>query len=154
VPLITPAEAAKLSHVTTPMIGYWIRNGWLKKHPTASGHKRNYLVELDEVRQVAGCTKFELILRGYPDNIILPKEASALLGVGTRMITYYSEMGYITKHYIFGNTKHYAVDKNEIEALASAIDDRIHHVGRIEELREYSKKLKRDSRGWWIRNDD
>lgn len=153
-PLITPAEAAKLVHVSSPMIGYWIKHGWLKKYPNPSGHKRNYLVDSNELKQIAGSTKFELILRDYPENIILPKDAASLLGVGTRMITYYAEMGYIAKHYIFGNSKHYAVDREEIMAVALEIDDRIHHVGRIEELREHSKTLKRDSRGWWVRSNE
>jgi len=152
-PLITPHEAAKLAFVTDTMITHWTKSGLLKKYPTANFHKRNYLVDSEEVKNIMGLSKFEIILKRYSGRLISTKEAADILKVGTRMISYYAQMGYIKRHYVYGNKIHFAVDRYEILALPSQIEDRIHHRDRIEELREQVKKLKKDHRGWWVKSD-
>jgi transposase len=70
--LVTPRQAAKELYVSIGMIGYWIRKGRLRKHPTGS---RNYLVDLDEARRASKWNRME----GIPDNLITVSEAAEMI---------------------------------------------------------------------------
>ena len=142
-----PKEAAKNTYVTSAMIYYWVRNGRLKKYQV-DGLSRNYHVDLDEVIRVSKTDRFSERPAG---NLISRKEAADLIWVGDRMICYYVKMGYITAHYVFGNDKHYLVDRDEVLAQPKLIQERMRHTARLKELSEHAKTLPRDSRGYWTK---
>lgn len=143
--LLTPYEASKLVYVTPSMISYWVRTHRIARHPIP-GTTRRYLVDLDEVQRASKTTKFD---KATPDNLISRKEAAFLLCVGDRMITYYVKMGYITAHYVYGNTKHYLVDKDEVLAQPGLMLDRIKHTARIDEYRERANQQPRSHGSRW-----
>ena len=136
--LVTPRNAAKELFVTIGMIGYWIRKGRLQKHPTGS---RNYLVDLDEARRASKWNRME----GIPENLITISEASEMLGVVPREISYYANKGYIQKHYVLGNSLHYLVDVNEVLEQPERIAKMYGSEERKAYLREVASRQKRDS---------
>lgn len=150
--LVTRKEAAKRIYMSEGILSYWARDGRLTKH-RLPGKTRQYLVDLDEVKELASKNKRHLLMKNIPDNLITTLEAGKLLFVTDRQICYYANKGYIKKHYVLGNDRHYLVDKDEVLAQANLIDDRLRHVGRIDELREQATKMKRDSRGWWTKGE-
>lgn len=150
--LVTRKEAAKAIYMSEGILSYWARDGRLTKH-RIPGKTRQYLVNLDEVKELATKSKRELLMKNIPDNLITTLQASKLLYVTDRQICYYAKQGYIKRHYVLGNDVHYLVDREEVLAQESLIEDRLRHADRIDELREQATKMKRDSRGWWIKED-
>lgn len=140
-------EAAELAYVTDSMITYWVRTGRLHRYPLGTT-KRQYQVDVDEVVRVSKTNKFQ---DNQDSNLISRTEAASLAYVGERMISYYVKMGYVTAHYVFGNSKHYLVDRNEILAQRELMPDRIKHTARLEELSRQAKEAPRDSRGFWAK---
>ena len=132
-------------------LSYWVRDGRLTKYPI-EGVKREYLVNLDEVKQLATKSKRGLLMENLPENLITTQLAGELLSVTDRQICYYANRGYITKHYVLGNDRHYLVDKDEVLAQMDLVEDRLRHVGRIDELREQATKMKRSTNGWWVKD--
>jgi DNA-binding transcriptional MerR regulator len=145
--LVRIKEAAEAAYVTGSMICHWVRTDRLVKYPIA-GYKNRYEVDLDEVLRVSRVDKFQEKCVG---NLITPTEAASLLYVGTRMISYYVKRGYIKPHYVFGNNKHYLVDREEILAQPALILERSRHTHRIEELKKQEREQPRDSRGHWAK---
>lgn len=119
--LVTPKEAAQAFYVTQPMIAYWIRKGRIQRHYVLDS-KRNYLVDLDEI-EVAS-KGMEGIKENAPENLITREEAAKLIWTSKESIAYYVRMGYIKKHYVFGNKYHYLVDRDEVLAQVDLIQKR------------------------------
>ena len=136
--LVTPREAASRLFVTTGMIGYWIRKGRLTKHPIGG---RNYLVDLDEAERASKWREY------LDENLVTPNEAADMIGVGVRQISYYAKMGYVKKHYVLGNSKHYMVDKNEVLEQPRRIAEMLASEERKARLRKIAANQPRDSRG-------
>jgi DNA-binding transcriptional MerR regulator len=84
-------------------------------------------------------------------NMLTPEEAADYMGVVTRMISYYVKMGYIKAHYVLGNNKFYLVDRHEIDTLIPQIEERRHHVQRIDELKQQERNTPKDSNGKWMK---
>jgi len=137
--LVTSREAAKELYVSIGMIAYWIRKGRLTKHPTTGKH---YLVDLEEARRASQWTRTD----GLPENLITLNQAAELLGVVPKMISYYANMGYIKKHYVLGNSKHYLVDVNEVLEQPERIAKMYASEERKAHLREIANRQKRDSK--------
>jgi len=150
--LVTRKEAAKTIYMSVGILSYWLRDGRLTKHPIP-GRTREYLVDLDEVKELASKNKRDLLMKNIPANLITTLEAGKLLSVTDRQICYYANRGYIAKHYVLGNDRHYLVDREEVLAQVDLIEDRLRHADRIDELREIATKIKRDSRGWWMKDE-
>lgn len=150
--LVTRKEAAKTIYMSEGILSYWVREGRLTKHPIP-GRNRTYLVNLDEVKELASRNKRDLLMKSIPDNLITTREAGRLLSVTDRQICYYASRGYIAKHYVLGNDRHYLVDRDEVLAQIDLIDDRLRHTHRIDELREQATKMKRGTNGWWVKGD-
>ena len=144
--LVTPTEAANAVFVTKGMISYWIRKDRVRKHYVENGNKRNYLVDLGEVKQASKWK--DTLMDTLPENLITRQEAAALLWVGENEISYYARMGYITKHYVLGNKYHYLVDRDEVQAQVKLIPQRVE--ARKPVLREYALKQPKDKRGRFI----
>lgn len=145
--LVTPKQASLAVYVTTGMIAYWIKKGQVKKHYVLNSNWK-YLVDLDEVRaaQDFSRTRFD----SQPDkNLVTPKEAADYLWVGIAEIRYYARMGYIKKHYVFGNDYHYLVDLDEIKAQPEQMKQRIE--SRKPVLREHALRHPKDERGWFTK---
>lgn len=150
--LVTRKEAAKAIYMSEGIIAYWVRLGRLKTYPIASS-SRKHLVNLDEAKELSRKTKRAILRSDIPSNLISTQEAGALIYVTDRQICYYASKGYIKKHYVLGNDRHYLVDKNEVLAQVDLIPDRLRHRGNIEDLRKRATKMKRDSRGWWMKDE-
>lgn len=120
--LVTAKEAAKAFYVTHSMIAYWIRKGKVKKHYVLDSTWR-YLVDLEEVRVAS--KGMEGIKESMPDNLITREEAAELLWTSKESIAYYVQMGYIKRHYVFGNDYHYLVDRDEVLAQQYLIQERL-----------------------------
>lgn len=148
--LVRIKEAAKVAYVTDSMVCHWVRTGRLLRYPLP-GFKNRYQVDLDEVLRVSKTSKFT---EKRTDNLITRVEAAELAYVGDRMISYYVKMGYVKAHYVFGNNKHYLVDRNEILAQRELMPDRIKHTARLEELSRQAKEMPRDSRGFWAKQSE
>lgn len=144
--LVTPTEAANAVFVTKGMISYWIRKNRVQKHYVPNGNKRNYLVDLDEVKQASKWK--EALFETLPENLITRQEAAELLWVGENEISYYARMGYITKHYVLGNKYHYLVDRDEVKAQADLIPQRLD--ARKPVLREFALKQPKDKNGKFL----
>lgn len=144
--LVTPTEAAKAVFVTNGMISYWIRKDRVRKHYVVNGNKRNYLVDLDEVKQASKWK--ENLSKTLPENLITRQEAAQLLWVGENEISYYARMGYITKHYVLGNKYHYLVDRDEVKAQVKLIPQRIE--ARKPVLRAFALKQPKDKNGKFL----
>lgn len=142
--LVTPREAASRLYVTTGMIGYWIKKGRLTKHPISEG-SRNYLVDLDEAERASKWR--DRVMSEMPENLTTLNEAAELLVVCAREISYYANKGYIKKHYVLGNKKHYLVDVNEVMEQPERIRKMYASEERKENLRKIASEQKRDSRG-------
>lgn len=140
--LVTPKEAASRLYVTVGMIAYWIRKGRLTKHPTSG---RNYLVDLDEAERASKWR--ENLMAEMPDNLVTPTQAAEMLFVCTREISYYAKKGYIKKHYVLGNKKHYLVDVNEVLAQPDRIAEMYSAEERKDRLRKKAAEQMRDPRG-------
>ena len=69
-----------------------------------------------------------------------------MLGVVPKMISYYANMGYIKKHYVLGNSKHYLVDVNEVLEQPERIAKMYASEERKAHLREIANRQKRDSK--------
>jgi hypothetical protein len=82
---------------------------------------------------------------GIPDNLITVSEASEMLGVVPREISYYANKGYIQKHYVLGNSLHYLVDINEVLEQPERIAKMYGSEERKAYLREVASRQKRDS---------
>ena len=150
--LVTRKEAAKAIYMSEGIIAYWIKRDRLKKHPLPN-NKRNYLVDLDVAKELAQLSKRQLLMRDTDSNLITTKQAAKLIYVTDRQICYYAGMGYIKKHYVLGNDRHYLVDRDEVLAQVDLIPERLRHRDNIDALREKASKMKRDSRGWWIKEN-
>lgn len=148
--LLRAKEAAEKAYVNTSMIYYWVKNSRINTYPDPARPK-SYLVSLGEVKRAARTSKFDDRPSG---NLITREEAAYLAYVGERMISYYVKMGYVTPHYVFGNNKHYLVDRNEILAQRELMPDRIKHTARLEELSRQAKEMPRDSRGFWAKQSE
>ena len=145
--LVTPKEAAKAVFVTGGMISYWIRKGLVKKHYVL-GHQRQYLVDLDEIKAAQNFCRNRF--SSQPEkNLVTPREAADILWVGVAEIRYYARMGYIKKHYVFGNDYHYLVDLDEVKAQPREMKKRMD--SRKPVLREYALKHPKDERGWFVK---
>lgn len=149
--LVTRKEAAKAIYMSEGILSYWVRKGRLDKHEVSKSG-RFYLVDLDQAKKLSKMTKRELLRESIPDNLISTKEAASLLHVTDKQITYYAKKGYIKKHYVLGNDKHYLVDRDEVLAQPELSEERIRHSWRLAELRIQAGTMKRDSRGWWVSN--
>lgn len=57
-------------------------------------------------------------------NLIPRKVAASILGMSERNITYYVRQGYLKPYYVFGNTKHYLVDEEQVRAQFELIEIR------------------------------
>ena len=145
--LVRIKEAAKAAYVTDSMVCHWVRNGALIKYPIER-YKNRYQVDLDEVLRVSKINKFR---QKRDDDLISRDEAAKLAYVGERMISYYVKMGYVKAHYVFGNNKHYLVDKNEILAQKDLMLDRIKHTARLEELSRQAKEMPRGPGSRWAK---
>jgi hypothetical protein len=145
--LVRVKEASELSYVTTAMVYYWVMNNRLAKHPDPK-RPRSYLVDLDEVKRLARTSKLDE--RPSP-NLISRKEAADLIYVGDRMICYYVKMGYIKAHYVFGNDKHYLVDRDEVLAQPKLVLHRMKHPDRLEELSRQAKEMPRGPGSFWAK---
>ena len=143
--LVTAKEAAQSVFVSVAMVGYWVRKGKVKRHYT-NDTKYFYLVDLDEVRQASKGMKG--LIEASPPNLITRKEAAELLWVGENEISYYANMGYITKYHVLGNDYHYLVDRDEVRAQVKLIPQRIE--ARKPRLREHALSQPKDSRGWFL----
>lgn len=145
--LVTPKEASLAVYVTTGMIAYWIRKGQVKKHYVLNNN-RQYLVDLDEVRQAQQFSKVRF--NSQPEkNLVTPKEAAEYLWVGIAEIRYYARKGYIKKHYVLGNDYHYLVDLDEIKAQPVEMKKRME--GRKPVLRQYALNHPKDQRGLFVK---
>ena len=150
--LVTRKEAAKTIYMSEGILAYWIRLGRLKTYPVA-GSSRKHLVDLAQVQELARRNKRDILMKDTPNNLISTKEAGRLLYVTDRQICYYAGRGYIKKHYVLGNDRHYLVDKDEVLAQIDLIPDRLRHRDNIEVLREKASMMKRDARGWWTKDE-
>jgi predicted site-specific integrase-resolvase len=140
--LVTPLEAANAVFVTREMITYWVKKGRVQRHPI-EGTRRNYLVDLDEVK-VAGKWKQNL-LASNPD-LLTPTEAGVLIGRTAKTISQYVQDGHIRPHYVLGNGKHYLVDRNEVLAQPKRIHEYMTSEERRANLRRYAKLQPRNGR--------
>jgi hypothetical protein len=145
--LVRIKEAAETAYVTGSMVCHWVRNGQLIKYPI-EGYKNRYQVDLDEVLRVSKIDKFR---EKRDDNLISRIEAAKIAYVGDRMISYYVKMGYIKAHYVFGNDKHYLVDRDEVLAQKDLMLDRIRHTARLEELSRQAKEMPRGPGSRWAK---
>ena len=144
---MTPKEAATKAYVTYSMVSYWARTSRLIRYPNPNTTRAaSYLVDLAEVKRVARVGKLDERPAG---NLISRNEAGDLLYVGSRVIGYYVKMGYLTPHYVFGNKKHYLVDRDEVLAQPKLMPDRIRHTARITELSEKAKQQPRAQGSRW-----
>lgn len=150
--LVTRKEAAKAIYMSEGILTYWIRLGRLDTHPVA-GSSRKHLVDLDQAIELSQKTKRAILRKDISNNLISTQEAGRLIYVTDRQICYYANRGYINKHYVLGNDRHYLVDRDEVLAQVDLIPDRLRHRNNIDALRERATKMKRDSRGWWIKED-
>lgn len=141
--LVKTEEAAKAFYVTRGMIAYWVRKGWVQKHYVL-GHKRNYLVDLDEVKKAS--KGVEGIKQTVPENLITREEAGKLIWVSKASIGYYARMGYIKKHYVLGNKYHYLVDRDEVLAQVELVQKRLND--RRPKLSQKAKNQKRVGSKW------
>jgi predicted site-specific integrase-resolvase len=148
--LMSMKNASIEADVSYSMITYWVGKGHIQKFKK-EGFVRQFYVDVDDVLAVKGKDKFQLILAEQPDNLITPEEASELLWVVPRMISYYVKKGYVKAHYVFGNDHHYLVDREEIKAQARLIEFRTRHQHRLDELREQERNMKKDSQGRWTK---
>jgi DNA-binding transcriptional MerR regulator len=73
-------------------------------------------------------------------------DAAEMLGVVPKMISYYAKCGYIAKHYVLGNSRHYLVDVNEVLEQPERIARMYSSQERKAHLREIASKQKRDSK--------
>lgn len=149
---MTSAEAAKKVHVSTALVQYWARHGEITKH-FPEGKVRNYLVDLDEVRQRSKVTKRQMVVNSMPEHIITVKEAAALLDVSERHIVYYCQMGYIKQYFVFPSKRYYMVDRDDILAQPGLSVDRAKHVHRRAELIRQEREQPRDERGFWKKKE-
>jgi hypothetical protein len=145
--LVRVKEASDFAYVTTAMIYHWVSDGRLAKHPD-SKRPRSYLVDLNEVKRLARTGKLDERPAG---NLISRKEAADLIYVGDRMICYYVKMGYIKAHYVFGNDKHYLVDRDEVLAQPALVLHRMKHPHRLEELSRQAKEMPRGPGSLWAK---
>lgn len=150
--LVTRKEAAKAIYMSEGIIAYWIRLGRLKTYPVP-GSSRKHLIDLDQTKELAQRNKRDILMKDVPSNLISTKEAGRLIYVTDRQICYYAGRGYIKKHYVLGNDRHYLVERDEVLAQIDLIPVRLRHRDNIEVLREKATKMKRDARGWWMKED-
>lgn len=148
--LVTPKEAAKAVFVTREMIAYWVKKGHVTKHPIA-GHKRNYLVDLDEVKHAQAYSKVRFKSR-KEDGLITRAEAAQLLWVSVGEISHYIREGYLTKHYVVGNDYNYLLKLEEVESVPDRIFERME--GRKPRLRELGLSAHKDAQGRFAKKEN
>lgn len=145
---MTMSEAAKILYVTPGMIQYWVEQSRIAKYPDPKRPSR-YLVDLEEARRASRTNKFN---DKTNDKLVTPTEAAALIGVGTRSISYYVQMGYLTPHYVFeNNNKHYLVEREQVLAQPELVKQRLKHTNRLEELSRIGKEMPRSPNGHWAK---
>jgi predicted site-specific integrase-resolvase len=137
--LVTPKVAAEQFGVTPGMIWYWLKKGRINRYPI-EGKPRNYLVSLDEVWEAVEWRA--TLLDSHPD-LITREEAARLIGVNQREISYYAKMGYLRKHYVFGNGKHYLVERKQVLEQPKRIAEMYSAPERKQKLRELAKSQPR-----------
>jgi DNA-binding transcriptional MerR regulator len=120
--LVTAKEAANTFYVTYSMVAYWVKKGKVKKHYVL-GSTWQYLVDLEEV-EIAS-KGMDGIKSNVPSNLITREEAAKLIWTSKESIGYYVRMGYIKKHYVFGNNYHYLVDREEVLAQLDSMQERL-----------------------------
>ena len=149
--LLTPTEAAKILYVTPGMIHYWAKKSRITKYPDPQRPTR-YLVDLAEAERASKTNKFN---DKTTDNLLTPTKAASLIGVGTRSISYYVQMGYVKPHYVFeNNNKHYLVDREEVLAQPALVVERMKHTARLEELSKIGKAMPRSANGHWAKRTE
>ena len=148
--LVTPKVAAEQFNVTTSMIWYWLKKGRIKRYPI-EGKPRNYLVSLNEVW---GAIEWkENLLDSHP-HLITTEEASRLIKVSQHEIRYYAKMGYLRKHYLLGNGKHYLVERDQVLKQPQRIAEMYSSPERKQKLRELAKSQPREGRLFVKRQTD
>ena len=146
--LVTRKEAAKAIFMSEGILTYWARDGRLTKYPVA-GKSRQYLVDLYQVKSLAGKSKRELLMKDTSANLITTNEAAKLIHVTPRQISYYIKMGYIKQHFVLGNKRNYLVDREEILAQPALVKERLTHSWELTKTRLQAGTIKRNHRGWW-----
>ncbi len=130
--LVTPKVAAEQFGVTVGMIWYWLKKGRINRYPI-EGRPRNYLVSLDEVWEAV---EWKDNLLGSHPHLVTREEAARLIGVNPREISYYAKMGYLQKHYVLGNGKHYLVEREQVLKQPQRIAEMYSAPERKQKLRE------------------
>ena len=149
--LVTPAEASKTLYVTPGMIHYWVKKARINQYPDPKRPTR-YLVDLDEAERASKTNKFN---DKATEELLTPSQAAKLIGVGVRSISYYAQMGYLKRHYVFeNNNKHYLVNREEVLAQPALVVERLKHTGRLEELSKQGKAMPREANGHWTRRTE
>lgn len=148
--LVTVKEAAKAVYVTKEMVGYWIRNGHVAKHPVP-GSQRNYLVDLDEVKAAQAYSKVRF--KSRPDEgLVTREEAAKLLWVSIGEISHYIREGYLTKQYVVGNDYNYLLSLEEVNAVPQRIEERMENRKPV--LRELALARQKSPDGKFVKKDN
>jgi len=146
--LLTPKQSAELKQVSVATIHYWVKTGKLKPHRQG----RNLLLSQAELESLATPNKVPQPTEEHRAlGLITRAEAARLLWVTERQISYYTKMGYVKRHYVFGNKKHYLVKAEEVKAQVQLIPQRIEARKPI--LRAYAMKQPKDARGWFMKQN-
>jgi DNA-binding transcriptional MerR regulator len=148
--LVTPRKASEQFGVTTGMIWYWLKKGRINRYPI-EGNTRNYLVSLNEVWEAI---EWKSNLIDSHPNLVTRKEAASLIGVVEKEISYYVKMGYLKPHYIFGNGKHYLVEREEVLKQPKRIADMYSAPERKQKLRELALSQPRQGKAFAKRQTD
>jgi excisionase family DNA binding protein len=146
--LLTPKQAADLRQVSVATIHYWVKTGKLKPHRQG----RNLLLSQTELESLKTPNKVPQPTEEHrAQGLITRAEAAQLLWVTERQISYYTKMGYVKRHYVLGNKKHYLVKETEVRAQVELIPQRIEARKPI--LRAYALNQPKDARGWFVKQN-
>jgi predicted site-specific integrase-resolvase len=145
--LVTPKDAAKAVYVTTGMISYWVRKGYVIRH-IPEGNTRNYLVDLDEVKAAQAYSRTRFKSR-KDEGLLTREEAARVLWVGVSEISHYIRQGYLTRHYLLGNKYNYLLSLEEVKAVPDKIYERMEN--RKPELRERALNAPKSPNGKFLK---